>query len=140
MQKYYLCPKCKGHLKVGDSIVFTARNQKNESGLLMLHPSIGNYESIKHPSFTFKDGEMLDFRCPICSSCLISEFDKNLVQVILVDKDGMEYDIFFSRIAGEKSTYKVSDDFSKTTASGEHSDRYTYFKMPDTMRKFLHKD
>ena len=30
MQKYYICPECRGHLKVGEHIVFTAKNEKGE--------------------------------------------------------------------------------------------------------------
>ncbi len=137
MQKYYVCPECKGYLKVGEYIVFTARNQKKESGLLLLHPNIGNYDSIKHPSFDYRKGESLDFYCPLCSVGLVSKFDKNLVHVIMVDKDMKEYDIYFSRIAGEKSTYQVSED-SSVMAAGEHSHRYTYFRIPEKLKKYLH--
>ena len=136
MQKYYVCPHCKGHLKVGENIIFTARNQKNESGLLLLHPKIGNYDSIKHPSFSIRKGETLDFYCPLCSASLVSRFDRNLAHVIMMDKDRKEYDIYFSRIAGEKSTYRVAGD-SSVMAAGEHSHRYTYFKMPEKLKKYL---
>ena len=55
------------------------------------------------------------------------------------DKANTEYNIYFSRIAGEQSTYKVSGD-SSVMIAGEHSDRYTYFKMPDELKKFLRND
>jgi hypothetical protein len=136
MQKYYICPQCKGHLKVGENIVFAVKNQKEEAGLLLLHPKIGNYDSIKHPSFKYSKGEALEFNCPLCSGSLVSKFDKNLVHVIMMDRDHKEYDIYFSRIAGEKSTYKVAGD-STVMAAGEHSHRYTYFKMPDKFKKYF---
>ncbi len=136
MQKFYSCPNCKGHLKVGEYIIFGVRNQKQEGGLLLLHPRIGNYDSIKHPSFDCKMGEALEFFCPICSASLESKIDKNLVHVIMTDKDKKEYDIYFSRIAGEKSTYKVSGD-AEVMAAGEHSHRYTCFKIPDKFKKYL---
>ncbi len=139
MQKFYLCPTCKGHLKVGEYIVFTARNKKNEKGLLLLHPKIGNYNSIKHPSFEYRKGESLDFYCPICSASLVSKFDENLVHVIMIDKDMKEYEIYFSRIAGEKSTYRVAGD-SSVMAAGEHSHRYTYFKIPEKLKQYLHRE
>lgn len=139
MQKYYTCPVCKGHLKVGEHIIFTVRNHKGEPGLMLLHPNIGNYDSIKHPSFEFKKGEKLAFHCPLCSVRLKSKFDENLVHVVMMDKDRKEYDIYFSRIAGEQSTYKVSGD-SQVMSAGEHSHRYTYFKMPEGVKKFLHKE
>lgn len=137
MKKYYTCPHCKGHLKVGEYIIFRASNQKKENGLLLLHPGIGNYDSIKHPSFNYSMGEALEFFCPLCSSSLESKIDKNLVHVVMIDKDRKEYDIYFSRIAGEKSTYRVSGD-AEVMAAGEHSHRYTCFKIPDRLKKYLH--
>jgi hypothetical protein len=136
MQKYYSCPSCKGHLKVGEYIILKARNRKQECGLLLLHPGIGNYDSIKHPSFDFTMGEALEFFCPICSASLESKIDKNLVHVVMMDKDRKEYDVYFSRIAGEQSTYKVSGD-KEVMAAGEHSHRYTYFKIPEKFKKYL---
>jgi hypothetical protein len=136
MQKYYTCPECRGHLKVGEYIIFTAKNQRNESGILLLHPKIGNYDSIKHPAFTIKKGETLDFFCPLCSASLVSKFDRNLAHVIMMDRDKKEYDIYFSRIAGERSTYQVDED-TKVMAAGEHSHRYTYFKIPEKLKKYM---
>ena len=137
MQKFYLCTECRGHLKVGKNIIFTAQNARKERGLLLLHPEIGNYSSIKHPSFKYTMGESLDFHCPLCGASLQSKLDKNLAHVIMIDKDRKEYDIFFSRIAGEQSTYRVSGD--DVMQAGEHSHRYTYFKIPDKVKKFLNR-
>jgi len=135
MKKFYLCPHCRGHLKVGDYIVFSALNNKKQKGLLLLHPQIGNYSSIKHPSFKYNDGDPIDFFCPLCQTKLVSTFDENLVYVVMIDKDNVEYDIYFSRIAGEKSTYKVSGD--TVMAAGENSSKYTYFKMSEKFKKYL---
>ncbi len=135
MQKYYICPECRCHLKVGEQIIFTARNTKNEKGLLLLHPEIGNYSSIKHPSFHYTRGEPLDFCCPLCGVSLQSKFDKNLAHVIMIEKNRKEYDIYFSRIAGEKSTYKVRG--KEVMQAGEHSHRYTYFQIPEKLKKYL---
>ena len=137
MEKFYLCPHCKGHLKVGEYIIFGARNGNKNRGLLLLHPGIGNYESIKHPSFSFAPGDALEFFCPICSVSLESRIDRNLVHVRMMDRDRKEYDIYFSRIAGERSTYRVSSN-RKVMAAGEHSHRYTYFRIPDRLKKYLH--
>ena len=135
MEKFYMCPHCRGHLKVGDYIVLAAKNAKKENGLLLLHPRIGNYNSIKHPSFDYKDGESIDFFCPLCQNRLVASFDENLVYVVMIDRDLKEYNIYFSRIAGEQSTYQVRDDTVMST--GEDSSKYTYFKMSDKFKKFL---
>ena len=138
MENQYVCPQCRGHLRVGEYIVFRIRNKRREKGLLLLHPEVGNYSSIKHPKFRFKEGERVDFFCPICMHSLDAELDENLVHVVMIDEHQKEHEIFFSRIAGEQSTYQVSDQ--GVTACGEHSHRYTYFKIPEEAKKFLHKE
>ena len=137
MENHYLCPQCRGHLRVGENIIFRIRNTRREKGLLLLHPEVGNYTSIKHPRFHFEEGERIDFFCPVCLHSLDAALDENLVQVIMIDETGIEHEVFFSRIAGEKSTYKVSD--KGITACGEHSHRYTIFKMPDKLIQYLYK-
>lgn len=135
MNNHFICPACRGHLRVGDHIVFRIRNTRKEKGLLLLHPEVGNYTSIKHPDFHFEEGERIDFFCPICLQSLDAAIDENLVKVIMIDQKGNENEIYFSRIAGEKSTYQVSEDEVKMT--GEHSHRYTHFKMSDKVIRFL---
>ena len=138
MQKYYVCPECHGHLMVGEYIILSAKNREDKKGLLLLHPEIGNYTSIKHPTFKLTVGDPIDFYCPMCQHYLQSRLDKNLVHVIMIDKDKKEYDVYFSRIAGEQSTYKVAGD-KTVMATGEHSHRYTYFKIPEELKKYLQK-
>lgn len=135
MENHYLCPHCRGHLRVGDYIVFKIRNTLREKGLLLLHPEVGNYTSMKHPDFKFQEGERIDFFCPLCLQNLDAAIDENLVHVIMIDQSGMEHEVYFSRIAGEKSTYQVSKMGVKTT--GEHSYRYTHFEIPDKHIPFL---
>lgn len=137
MENQYVCPQCRGHLRVGEYIVFKIRNKRREKGLLLLHPEVGNYTSIKHPKFRFEEGERVDFFCPICMQSLDANLDENLVHVVMVDEQLKEHEIYFSRIAGEQSTYKVSDQ--GITACGEHSHRYTIFKMPDKLIQYLYK-
>ena len=128
MENHYLCPHCRGHLRVGEYIVFKIRNTLREKGLLLLHPEVGNYSSIKHPDFHFQEGDRIDFYCPLCMQSLDAAIDENLVHVIMVDKSGFESEVYFSRVVGEKSTYKVSGE--GVTETGEHSFRYTHFKIP----------
>ncbi len=135
MDNHFICPFCRGHLRVGEYIVFRIRNRRREKGLLLLHPEVGNYTSIKHPEFHFEDGERIDFFCPICLQSLDAAIDENLVKVIMIDQEGQENEIYFSRIAGEQSTYQVSEEGVKAT--GEHSCRYTHFKMSDQVIRFL---
>ena len=111
MKNDYICPHCRGHLRVGGQIVFKIRNTQREKGLLLLHPEVGNYTSIKHPQFYYEEGERIDFFCPLYMHHLDSELDENLVHVIMVEPDQSEHEIYFSRIAGEQNTYQMSEDF-----------------------------
>jgi len=103
----FKCPHCLNLLNVGQNIVFTARNKWGTNGLIMLHPEIGNYTVLKHPNFEVHEGEMLDFYCLYCNKQLISERNKNLAKILMCDDNGIEYEILFSRIAGQHATYKI---------------------------------
>jgi uncharacterized protein YbaR (Trm112 family) len=136
MEKHYICPKCEGQLMVGDNIILIAKNKNKDKGFLLLHHEIGNYTSLKHPSFQINKNEVLELICPLCHTNLMSDFDENLSHLILKEND-KNYDIYFSRIAGEKSTYLVDGEL--VTATGEHSSRYTYFKMSNKFKQYLQK-
>ena len=137
MENFFICPHCRGHLVVEDRIIFRVRNQKKKFGLLLLSPQIGNYDSAKHPQFEYHIGEALDFYCPLCSHALSTTIDENLIFVLMIDKMGVEHNIYFSRISGEQSTYQVSGD--TVTATGEHSGKYTYFSISDRFRQYFKK-
>jgi hypothetical protein len=103
-----MCPHCRGHLKVGECIVFKIRNTRREKGLLLMHPKGDNYSGVKHPTFYSEQGERIDFFCPICMQSLDAALDENMVHVLMIDSDGDEHQIYFSRIAGEQNTYQIS--------------------------------
>lgn len=136
MEKHYTCPYCNGQLMVGDNIILVASNQFKAKGFILLHPEIGNYSSLKHPEFQIDENEILQIYCPLCHKDLQSDFDTNLSHLILIE-NGKQFDVYFSRIAGEKSTYLVNGDI--VTATGEHSGRYTFFKMSDKFKKYLQR-
>ena len=110
MESSFICPYCRGHLKVCDMVVFRVRNQKKDFGLLLLSPLIGNYDSVKNPDFEYNAGEALEFFCPLCSHTLSTTINENLIFVLMVDNQRIEHNIYFSRISGEKSTYQVTGD------------------------------
>jgi len=134
MEKQYICPKCDGLLRVGENIIFMAKNKWKKKGLIMLHYEIGNYTSHKNPDFNIEMGERVEFYCPLCNKSLTADFDRNLTHILL-QQEGKLYDIYFSKIAGEKSTYVVNEE--GVTRAGEHADRYTYFTMKDEYKKYL---
>lgn len=131
----FICPKCKGHLCIGKHLIFKVRNSGKQQALLLLNPQIGNYTSLKHPSFELSEGEFLDFFCPLCNNPLKSDIHENLAHVIMLDKNGNSFDVYFSQISGEHSTYKTHGD--SVHIAGEDAGRYTYFKIGDKFRKYF---
>jgi hypothetical protein len=131
----FLCPKCKGHLRVGSHIIFKVKNSAKQSALLLLNPQIGNYSSVKHPSFEFKKGEILDFFCPLCNGSLKSDIHQNLALVLMKDEEEKSFVVYFSQVAGEHSTYEV--DGEAIHFAGEDAGLYTYFKVGDKFKKYF---
>ncbi|MDQ1296058.1 MAG: hypothetical protein QG611_36 [Bacteroidota bacterium] len=131
----FLCPKCGDHLRVGENLVLKIKNAGKKNALLLLSPQVGNYSSIKHPEFEIRKGELLEFYCPLCGTSLKSDIHENLVHVIMKDESGNNFDVYFSRIAGEHSTYETKGDLIHI--AGEDAGRYTYFKIGDRYKKYF---
>jgi hypothetical protein len=122
----YLCPKCRGHLRVGNELIFSTRTASGTAGLVLLSPEVGDYTVLKHPSYVFKQGEHVDFFCPICHENLeATEYSKNLAKVLAVDEHGKESTLVFSEIVGERCTYKLTDRHLE--AFGDDSPHYMNF-------------
>lgn len=133
----YLCKACRGNLKIKNFIVLSAQKKGSiERGLVLLDSEIGNYTKTTHSTFSIKEGEEYIYTCPICHSLLNSAKYAHLVRIIMVDDDKKEYDIYFSEIAGEKCTYKLSK--GEIEARGSDTNLYDkYFDIPEEDRKYL---
>lgn len=133
----YLCKACRGHLNVKTSIVLSATKvNSSKRGLIYLSPELGNYSVTTHPSFKLEEGEEYLITCPICHSQLNSLKYAHLVRIIMIDEQGKEFDIYFSNIAGEKCTYKISG--ATVESKGPDSTKYNkYFDIPEEDRKYL---
>jgi hypothetical protein len=107
----YACPDCRSFLRVWNNIVFSVKScTEDKRGLLLLNPDLGNYEFISHYNLDFNEMDCLDFFCPVCGINLTaSDVNMKLARIIMIDKNEKEYDIYFSRIRGEQSTFKVSN-------------------------------
>lgn len=126
MDNSYLCPYCRGNLKVSGHIVFSAKSKSGNRGILFFSPKLGDYQIQHNQNFNFSQGERLEILCPMCHANLTAmNVNKNLAEVILVDQKNDEYDIYFSEIVGEKCTYKIHNKDVETF--GENSSNYMNF-------------
>lgn len=125
MHNDYKCPKCYGHIRVDDYIVLSAKNKGYPGGLILLHPELGNYQVLTHPHFKYEKGDIIEFYCPICHRNLNSSKHLNLAMLVMTDDNGQDFDIYFSKIAGEMSTLKMIGEHMEMF--GEHSGGYIDF-------------
>lgn len=130
MKTDFLCPKCSGYLSVGEKVIFSIKSKKNEKGLILLSPSLGNYNYQMHPSFQIATGEEVEFFCPICHASLSVEGVENLALVVMQDE--AKHFVIFSRKEGEQCTYKISDQ--KVEKFGEHANNYVDFITASMMK------
>ena len=125
----YLCPDCRSYLRVWNNIIFSVKScTEDKKGLLLLNPELGNYEFISHHEVEFKDMDCLDFLCPVCGFDLkASDVNRNLARVVMIDKDQKEYDVYFSRLRGEQSTFKISNGDIVEKHGKDSSSYVSYF-------------
>lgn len=107
----YVCPDCRSYMRVWNNIIFSVKScTEDKRGLLLLNPELGNFEFISHPKVDFKRMDCLEFFCPVCGADLkATDINKNLARVIMIDENQTEYDVYFSRLQGEHSTFKISN-------------------------------
>jgi RNA polymerase subunit RPABC4/transcription elongation factor Spt4 len=108
----YLCPHCKSYLRVWINIIFIIESdEKNLKGILLLNPGLGNYEFIHHSSIKLAEGEVLTFLCPVCRTDLTAtEINSNLVKILMTDENNREFEVYFSMVCGEHSTFLMKND------------------------------
>jgi hypothetical protein len=126
----YLCPHCRTYLRVWNNIIFIVKsNTRNLQCILLLNPELGNYDLIHHSSTEFTEGEKFDFICPVCHADLTAvEINNNLVRIIMLDENKTEFDVYFSKICGEHSTFLIHED-NIVEKYGEESSVYVNYFM-----------
>jgi hypothetical protein len=73
--------------------------------------------------------ECLEFFCPFCcTNFTAADVNKNLARIRMIDKDQKEYDLYFSRLSGEHSIFKIGNG-DIVEKYGEGSSSYVDFFM-----------
>ena len=141
MTNNYLCPHCKAYLRIWKNIIFTIRKcDDDKKGLILLDAELGNYSVISHPALHFIEGECVEFICPVCHKSLTaSGINDHLASVIMVDENNEEYDVYFSKVAGEHSTFVIKKD-DIIEKYGENSSAYMNYFMSKLKRQMNKKE
>ncbi len=121
----FKCPHCNTNLNVNNHLVLTAEKPNGEKGIILMNPVLGNYNASHHPDFKPAEGEAHTFLCPACNTTLTSDKSDKLAHIQMEDEEGNVFDIFFSRIKGEESTYRIIGETVETF--GEDKQKYVNF-------------
>jgi hypothetical protein len=128
MDDHFMCPHCKGYLNVENKLIFAAKTEGGEMGLILLNSEVGNYEVTHNPQFDIEHGKVYQFFCPACHKKLTSRRNPELISIIMKEKSGEEFKLYFSAVAGEKSTFKVVGESAEIF--GDDSQKYMdYFNL-----------
>lgn len=122
MESRFLCPHCDGEINHKGNLLFSVQNISGRRALLVLSTKLGDYEVKNRLPFRFDMGDRFDFFCPLCGHELSCEKESNLVRVLMNDESGHQYEVCFSRITGEQSTYKITG--KNVEVYGLHSQKY----------------
>jgi hypothetical protein len=130
MKTRFLCPHCRAVLNPGARIVFIVRYGEI-GGLMLLHPEPGTYKyQCDRPLREgIKEGDTVDFYCPVCTSSLVSPSAKTMVEMVVEIPHHKTRVARFSRVCGEHATF-ISDG-RVVDAYGEHVRRYQDIDFSD---------
>lgn len=90
-------------------MLFTKRSN-GEEGRMSLTTSFGNYAYQHDPDVKFTPGEVVSFSCPKCKKNVHSDKYRDYAMLKMYVTDKIVFDILFSREAGKRRTYIVTED------------------------------
>ena len=113
----FKCPHCGGYLKVNNKIILLFEHKegfdKNNTGLVLLDPTPGKYESIIHEKNRPNSGDLLKIICPMCYVNLDSLVKEGLCEIDVVTEEGLTGKLFFAPNMGDHATFVVLDEEEK---------------------------
>ncbi len=109
MKRRYFCPRCNANLNPNVKIILMVRSD-DQQGLMLLSPQPGNYQSIVADEIEFEEGEVREFRCPVCAASLTDQENPGMACLRFHFSNGTDGTVYFSRKMGEHATYFVYDD------------------------------
>ncbi len=121
MERTYYCPKCKATLNPNVKIILVLVNGPRR-GLMLANQQPGNYEAILTDDLGVKEGDIVDFHCPVCMADLRADVDPNLAKIYFRDPDGTKGRVNFSRRFGEQATFLVTKE--KIQSYGDNAEAY----------------
>ncbi len=118
----YRCPECDAHLNPNGRNIVLLADCEYGKGILLFSDEPGNYNLDCPLDVDPQAGQKWEFYCPVCQANLTSEADEKISTIKLIDEEGKEHSVFFSKIAREECTFVVNAEGVETF--GKHMDIY----------------
>jgi len=109
-QYEFYCSACSDCLSNEDKITLKTVRHNGDIGEIYLNVSIGDYTYTHLPPIEFPDGELVNFHCPSCDDLMQSEQYEKFASIIMRVDDKIEFELLFSREAGRRKTYIITED------------------------------
>ena len=107
--KFY-CSACSHCLSNDDKITLKTVRHNGDIGVIHMNVSIGDYTYEHEPPLEFENGELVHFHCPDCNHQMQSEQYEKFATIIMKVDDKIEFELLFSREAGRRKTYIITED------------------------------
>jgi DNA-directed RNA polymerase subunit RPC12/RpoP len=116
LEKYdFHCPYCKYKLNGDNKLIkLDTIRQNGDKGTIYFSASIGDFSYEHEPKVDFEPGELVNFCCSSCNKDLSSDQFDNYARLILDVNGTVQFDILFSRKAGVKKTYLITEEGVET--------------------------
>jgi hypothetical protein len=111
---HFSCPFCKHLLSDSEEIVLVTRRDSGIEGKIFMAVSFGNYTYRHIPETNFNVHEIVDFLCSECNENLKAPNHPNFALLNMDVGNGINFDVIFSREAGKRKTYVITEDGIET--------------------------
>ncbi|WP_027420187.1 hypothetical protein [Crocinitomix catalasitica] len=106
----FLCPYCNTSVSKNGIISLATLRENGDRGMIHMSTTFGNYSYDHVPEYEFVNGEVVEFICPNCHKNLDSEEYLHFAQLKMKVDQNIEFDVIFSRKAGLRKTYVITED------------------------------
>ncbi|NOQ71439.1 MAG: hypothetical protein GQ574_05535 [Crocinitomix sp.] len=110
----FSCPFCKHLLNDSEEIELVTKRDSGTEGRIFMSVAFGNYTFRHIPETNFTLREIVDFLCPHCQTDLKAPNHKNFAQLNMDVGHNISFDVIFSREAGKRKTYVITEDGIET--------------------------
>lgn len=128
----FQCPRCGQKLSFldGTLIKMVCRLHAESFScktMVYIPAKLGQYGAIVGEGVRLREGANLELECVngACKANFTTAHDPTLAEITMIDTDGHEYEVYFNKVYGQRSTFLVDRrNKSLVESYGEHAAEY----------------